>query len=113
MYMGKCFIEVALKKFINFQKSLRKIAVDDTNVMTSLWSVDEAKRNKTDILVISPPTLSFRKRIEHNIPLEIYGLTTPLEKLIHRGLVDIKATLYPKFWRIVKELKEVFEWEEF
>ena len=24
-----------------------------------------------------------------------------------------KATLYPKFWRIVKELKEVFEWEEF
>ena len=25
----------------------------------------------------------------------------------------VKATLYPKFWRIVKELKEVFELEEF
>ena len=27
--------------------------------------------------------------------------------------LTIKATLYPKFWRIVKELKDVFEWEEF
>ena len=26
---------------------------------------------------------------------------------------EFKATLYPKFWRIVKELKEVFELEEF
>ena len=26
---------------------------------------------------------------------------------------ELKATLYPKFWWIVKELKEVFELEEF
>ena len=33
--------------------------------------------------------------------------------LVKKIVRELKATLYPKFWRIVKELKEIFELEEF
>ena len=68
----KCFIGVALKKFSNIQKPLRKIAVDDTNVMFFPYNFLQMKqifqntsRKKAEILDISPPTLQKTNRTKY------------------------------------------------
>ena len=108
-----CFTRKRKKQGEHFHRSALEFSQTFTSVFTTLW------RHREHVLFLNLRTYS--ALIILATPFSLWTKLLINNNLSERSWVDptlyhvlqIKATLYPKFWWIVKKLRLVFELEEF